>query len=314
MKHAHFQKDTDLLRALIVIQEDQRGVSEKSRQKLMSQNLSGKINEKEEDKEDEKSDKPDDSENKPDDSEDKSDSGETPDKKPDNKNQDKKKSSKLAGAKRLEDSELKPGEAPTSKDIAQRVNFIRAGASLKDKDISRKIAVWISQLQQPERLAAFTTLDALAQIVLGGKSPAEAPTFEDPAGLSIKATGSTKLSEPREDKPVAKAQPQRVQKSSGPVPITVGEGVVRKLKEVDVPVRSGKVVTFGSRSHISDLEQRIEDIQRIRSYQERGSDTYHSLGMALSSLKKLLATALKRGGGSENPRTQPVPPLVEKEK
>lgn len=317
MKKVHFQKDTDLLKALIVIQEDRQQSSEANKQKNMSRRINGRINEKDEDED-----------SKDDDS--KSKSGDDTNKNKDNQSQDKsndqsqdkgedeskdkeekKKNKKLAGSQRLEDSELRPGQLPSSKDIAQRVNFIRAGASLKDKKISKNIAVWISQLKEPERLAAFITLDALAQIVLGGKSPAEAPTYEDPAGLTIK--GGSFLSKEAPSKEIAKKAVLKVQKSNGPVPITVGEGVVKKLKEVDVPVKSGKLVTFGSKSHIADLEQRIEDIQRIRSYQEKGSDTYHSLGTALSSLKKILFSAQKRNGAG-NPRTQPVPPLVEKEK
>lgn len=309
MKKAHFQKDIDLLKALIVIQEDRQS-SEANRQNVMSRRINGRINEEDEDEDKKDSDsKSDGSKKNKSNDEDKEKDDES---KPDEKSKDeKKKNRKLAGAQRLEDSELRPGQQPSSKDIAQRVNFIRAGASLKDKKISKNIAVWISQLREPERLAAFTTLDALAQIVLGGKSPAEAPTYEDPAGLTIK--GGNASSQEKPPKEVKKKTVSKVQKSDGPVPITVGEGVVKKLKEVDVPVRSGKLVTFGSNSHIADLEQRIEDIQRIRSYQERGSDTYHSLGNALSSLKKILHLAQRRNGGG-NPRTQPVPPLVEKEK
>jgi hypothetical protein len=316
MKKVHFQKDIDLLKALIVIQEDRQS-SEANRQKIMSRRINGRIDEEDDEKDSEDDDSKsksdnDTSKNKDDKNQDKSDD-QSQDKSDDESKdkEEKKKNRKLAGAQRLEDSELRPGQLPSSKDIAQRVNFIRAGASLKDKKISRNIAVWISQLREPERLAAFTTLDALAQIVLGGKSPAEAPTYEDPAGLTIK--GGSASSQEAPSKETTKKPVSKVQKSDGPVPITVGEGVVKKLKEVDVPVKSGKLVTFGSKSHIADLEQRIEDIQRIRSYQEKGSDTYHSLGTALSSLKKILLSAQKRNG-TGNPRTQPVPPLVEKEK
>jgi hypothetical protein len=92
----------------------------------------------------------------------------------------------------------------------------------------------------------------------------------------------------------------------------VGEGVRKKMKEVDVPVRSGRVVPFGSKSHVSDLEERIEDLMRIRSYQEQGSDSRHALGMAINALKSQLRAA-SRSKVSGNPRTQPVPPIVERE-
>lgn len=304
MRRVHLQRDVDLLRALIVLQED--AASEKLRQEKMSRRLRRRaMNEK--DEEEEKSDDSgDDAAGKKPAEEKSADEKPAEEKKKAAKGDD---DDKLPGADRLENSVLPPGKSPSSKDIAQRVNFIRAGASLKDPEIQRAIAVWISQLREPERLAAYTTLDALAQIVLGGKSPAEAPTFTDPAGLTIKG-GETA---PAPVKKASAAPEAPAKKSSGPVPITVGEGVVKKLKEVDVPVRSGRVVPFGSKPHISDLAERIEDLRRIRSYQERGSDTHHALGVAIAALKKQLQAAHRKSVAG-NPRTQPVPALVEKEK
>ena len=304
MRRVHLQRDVDLLRALIVLQED--AASEKLRQEKMSRRLRRRaMNEK--DEEEEKSDDSgDDAAGKKPAEEKSADEKPAEEKKKAAKGDD---DDKLPGAERLENSVLPPGKSPSSKDIAQRVNFIRAGASLKDPEIQRAIAVWISQLREPERLAAYTTLDALAQIVLGGKSPAEAPTFTDPAGLTIKGGSSA----PAPVKKASAAPEAPAKKSSGPVPITVGEGVVKRLKEVDVPVRSGRVVPFGSKPHISDLAERIEDLRRIRSYQERGSDTHHALGVAIAALKKQLQAAHRKSVAG-NPRTQPVPALVEKEK
>lgn len=308
MKRLHLKNDSDLLDALLVLKED---AAEKARQEKMAGRLrKRKMNEKDEEDESEPASKEQEkeagSENEKD-KEGKSQEKEAPKKPAANSDDD----DRLPGAERLENSVLPPGKSPTSKDIAQRVNFIRAGASLKDPEIQRAIAVWISQLRNPERLAAYTTLDALAQIVLAGKSPAEAPTYVDPAGLTIK--GGESSSPPAKEKTATSSTESIPKKSSGPVPITVGEGVVKKLKEVDVPVRSGKLVPFGSKSHIEDLTQRIEDLRRIRSYQERGSDTHHALGAAIMALKKQLNSASKKAV-SGNPRIQPVPPLVEKEK
>ena len=85
------------------------------------------------------------------------------------------------------------------------------------------------------------------------------------------------------------------------------------MKEIDVPVRSGKSVPFGSKAHVSDLEQRIEDLERIRSYQEQGSDSRHVMGLAVRALKNQLRAALRRGT-TGNPRVQDVAPMVEKDK
>lgn len=309
MKRIHLERGTDLLRALMIIQEDS---SEKEKQERMVRRIKGKqVNEKDDEPADEEAtdDEPADEEATDDEPAD----DEAADDEPAaDKPKDKKKDGKLPGTKRLEDAELKQGQQPTAKDIIQRINFVRAGASLKDEKVKKDIDMWISQLKTPERLAVYTTLDALAKIVLARKSAAEAPTFSSPGNLEItggedKTPTSTTMGPKKASSPATKTQ------SAGPVPITVGEGVVRKLREIDVPVKSGKVVPFGSKAHVADLQGRIEDLERIRSYQERGSETRHSLGLAIKALKSQLGGALKRSP-SGNPRTQAVPPIVEKGK
>ncbi len=311
----HLNRGSDLLRALIVIQED--GSSEREKQERMSRRLKGnRIDEKDDDLfggGEEGGDKGD--EEGADEGGDEGEEGaEGEEEKGEEGGEDKKpkKGGKLPGAKRLEDAELRPGQAPTTKDIVQRINFVRAGASLKDDKVKRDIATWLTQLKEPERLAVFTTLDALAKIVLAGKSAAEAPTFSGPSGIQI--TGGEEQAPAKAISPARQAQPTKKQ-SAGPVPITVGEGVMRKLKEIDVPVRSGRVVPFGSKAHVADLEGRIDDLERIRSYQEPGSDSRHAIGLAIKALKGQLRAAMRRSSmSSSNPRTQPIPPIVEKEK
>ena len=290
MKKLHIKKGTDLLRTLTIIQED--ATLERDRQAAMARRLREPVNEKEETDKEESKEKEEKAKEKP---------------------KKKKKIDKLPGADRLEDTQLPPGKSPTSKEIAQMINFIRAGASTSNEQVKKDIAAWIIQLREPERMAAYTTLDALAQIVLGRKPPAEVPTYEDPAELIIKG-GNTSGNEVA---PVAKNPATTAGTVKKPTttsaPITVGEGAIRKLREIDVPVSSGRLVPFGSSAHVKDLEARIADLQRIRSYQEQGSDTRHSLGVAINALKSQLRAAERRNGGG-NPRTQAVPPLVEKEK
>ena len=104
----------------------------------------------------------------------------------------------------------------------------------------------------------------------------------------------------------------------------ISEGVKRRFTEVDVPLRSGKSVMFGSRSHVIDLEGRIADLVRIRSYQEKGSDSRATLGAAVKTLQSQLRAAHKMGGHDideheklpkkvRNPRTQEAEPIVEDE-
>ena len=297
MKHVHLSKGTDLLRALILIQEDNS--EEIKKQEVMTKRLGSKkrISEKDEEPAEEEP-----AAEEPAAEEPAAEEPATP---------AKKKSDKLPGAKRLEDAELEQGKLPSVKDIVQRVNFIRAGASLKDEKVLGDIQTWVIQLTEPERLAVYTTLDALAQIVLARKSGSEAPTFDQPGNLNISGGSvENKVASTIKSAPVQNAPKQQ---SGAPVPITVGEGVIKKLKEIDVPVRSGKSVPFGSKAHVSDLEQRIEDLERIRSYQEQGSDSRHVMGLAVRALKNQLRAALRRGT-TGNPRVQDVAPMVEKDK
>lgn len=217
---------------------------------------------------------------------------------------DEKKDSKKKGLPGAEELKKSPVELPENiggAEIVDRVNKIRAGSSLKDEKVQKKIDTYVMSLSADQQKSMYTYLDALARIILAGMDPAEVPVPS-----SIKAAQVA-------DKEVKKKAPE-VPQSDLPIvsPVVVGEGVRKKMKEVDVPIRSGRVVPFGSKSHITDLEDRIEDLMRIRSYQEAGSDTRHSFTMAINALKSQLRAAMRANGGG-NPRTQPVPPMVERE-
>lgn len=217
------------------------------------------------------------------------------------KGKEKEKKKGLPGAEGLRKSPVELPENIGGAEIVDRVNKIRAGSSLKDEKVQKKIDTYVMSLSTDQQKSMYTYLDALARIILGGMDPAEVPVPQ-----SIKAAQVA-------DKEEKKKTPD-VPQSDLPIvsPVVVGEGVRKRMKEVDVPVRSGKVVPFGSKSHISDLEDRIDDLVRIRSYQEAGSDTRHSFTMAINALKGQLRAAMRANGGG-NPRTQPVPPMVERE-
>lgn len=217
------------------------------------------------------------------------------------KGKEKEKKKGLPGAEGLRKSPVELPENIGGAEIVDRVNKIRAGSSLKDEKVQKKIDTYVMSLSTDQQKSMYTYLDALARIILGGMDPAEVPVPQ-----SIKAAQVA-------DKEEKKKTPD-VPQSDLPIvsPVVVGEGVRKRMKEVDVPVRSGKVVPFGSKSHISDLEDRIDDLVRIRSYQEAGSDTRHSFTMAINALKGQLRAAMRTNGGG-NPRTQPVPPMVERE-
>lgn len=226
--------------------------------------------------------------------------------KPSEKPSEKKNSGDLPGSKELRDNPPKIPAVVTGLSIIDRINKIRAGSSMKNDKVMKAIDGYVTSLPTSQAQDLYTFLDALARIILAGMDPSEVPVPKQAKGA--------KAVEPSTSKPsVVKGKPKK-KASTEEVPIvTLAEGVKRRLKEVDVPVRNGKLVPFGSRSHIADLESRIDDLERIRSYQEAGSDSRHVMGLAIKALKSQLRAA-ERMNGSGNPRVQPVPPIVEKDK
>ena len=209
----------------------------------------------------------------------------------------------LPGAKDLRKSPFEVPETVTGLSVIDRVNKIRAGSSMKDEKVMKNIDDYVTSLPADQAATMYTYLDALARIILGGMDPSEVPIPKGGGSNVVKGNGSQST----------KKSPQRSDGLPIVSPVTVGEGVKRKLKEIDVPVRNGRLVPFGSKSHLTDLQGRIEDLERIRSYQERGSDTHHAMGLAIRALKNQLKAASRMSTGG-NPRVQPMPPIVEKDK
>ena len=222
--------------------------------------------------------------------------------------EEKKKPKELPGAKKLKQSELPAGAKPTSDDIIARINFIRAGASIRDEKIAKNLKQYFGQFGSSQRNAIFNVLDGIAKITLAKSSAAEAPKPEDIVGK--KALGA----EPETpETPVARTGEKKVVPKGGQVPITVGESVKRRMKEVDIPLRNGRNVPFGSKAHVAQLEKLIADIDLVRSYQELGSEGRASLGAALRSMRTELNRARRASGFVGNPRVTPTDPLVEDE-
>jgi hypothetical protein len=224
------------------------------------------------------------------------------------KGEEKKTKKDLPGSKELRKTPAETPASVTGLSVIDRINKIRAGASMKDEKVMKSIDNYVTSLTDDQARSMYTYLDALARMVLGGMDPSEVPVPRGAKGASVV----------KKDAKVAKRDSTADKVAKGddlPIvsPVTVGEGVKRKLKEVDVPVRNGRVVPFGSKAHIADLQGRIDDLERIRSYQEPGSESRHSLGLAVRALKSQLKAAMRRTTVG-NPRVQPMPPIVEKEK
>lgn len=213
----------------------------------------------------------------------------------------------LPGAKELKDTPPKIPSVITGLTIIDKINKIRAGASMKGDKVMKSVDSYVTSLPSAQAQDLYTYLDALARIILAGMDSSEVPVPSQAKG--------DKAVEPKSTRPaVVKGKQAKNNTSDDEVPIvTLAEGVKRRLKEIDVPVRNGKLVPFGSRSHIADLESRIHDLERIRSYQEPGSDSRHVMGLAIKALKSQLKAA-EKANGFGNPRVQAVPPIVEKDK
>lgn len=188
----------------------------------------------------------------------------------------------LPGAKTLAELPSTPPDSVQAKDLITRLKFIRAGASLTDPKVQKSISEYLASLSPDESQNLWIYLDAIARIALIGADAAEVESPE---------TGKTLQSEPQE-KPVGKktAKEKIEIKTNLPIvsPVIVGESVKKLPREVDVPLRNGKLVPYGSKKHIEDLEARIEDLVRIRSYQSQGSDSRYTLSQAINSLKSQL--------------------------
>jgi len=198
---------------------------------------------------------------------------------------EKEKDDNLPGAKTLQELPNTPPANVQGKDVISRLKFIRAGSSLSDKNIEKAISGYVASLSPDEAQNLWIYVDAISRILLIGADPAE---VESP-GTAKKPSDAEKESK-RDAKKIATPSSSDLPIVS---PVVVGESVKRLPKEVDVPLQNGKLVPYGSKKHIEDLEARIHDLTRIRSYQVRGSDSRHTLTQAINSLKTQLRSAMR---------------------
>lgn len=190
----------------------------------------------------------------------------------------------LPGSKTLAELPSTPPDSVQAKDLITRLKFIRAGASLSDPKVQKSISEYLASLSPDESQNLWIYLDAIARIALIGADSAEVESPE--TGKTLKSASQEKSSK--------KTPKEKIEiKTDLPIvsPVIVGESVKKMPREVDVPLRNGKFVPYGSKKHIEDLEARIEDLIRIRSYQSQGSDSRHTLSQAINSLKAQLRSA-----------------------
>jgi hypothetical protein len=197
-----------------------------------------------------------------------------------------------------------PAYIPTQlniKDIERQLNNLRAGKSLKDKEISGELENYFAELGQGERQALFTYLASLAAIMTGGTSGAAAPR---PATLDVDveiepqadsdSPAKIKRDDVREKKPWKKGGGKQPMDRSAP--IVVGE-MANKYRELTSVFENssygdqhrcvgGKVVPFGSQRCVQDLDDRIGDAIDQRDSLAGGTADRASLNGTLKYLRQ----------------------------
>lgn len=236
--------------------------------------------------------------------------------KPDEKGDDSKKDKKLAGAEELISS---PQELPVSlkgSHFINKINKIRAGASLNDKKIQDKIIGYVKSLNQDERDDLYINLDSLARIILGNLDPAQVktPSFVTGPNKGLKQTGV--VSKPDKDEKKEKSNKSTPGADVPIVSLVVKEGVKKTMVEVPYILRSNRTVPFGHPSHIKDLEKLLSDLLRFKTCQQKGSDTYMITTGMIRTIKSQLAAAMRRANLNSpmvGDQEEVMPSLVEKD-
>jgi len=198
----------------------------------------------------------------------------------------------LPGAKTLAELPSVPPNNVQAKDVISRLKFIRAGTSLSDEKVQKSMTGYLASLSSDEAQNLWIYVDAIARIVLMGADSAEVESPETAKSVQ----GDRQDQERSQTKEKEKSSKEKVTiKADLPIvsPVIVGESVKRLPREVDVPLQNGKLVPYGSKKHVEDLEGRIQDLARIRSYQAQGSDSRYTLSQAINSLKAELRSAMR---------------------
>ena len=230
------------------------------------------------------------------------------------------KNGKLSGADELNDTPQELPQTLKGNDFVDKINKIRAGASLKDKDVQSRIVGYVKSLTSDERDDLWVNLDSLARIILGGVDPAQVLTPSLLTGPGKQKTNQSQQNVTKKEKKKDGSATSNEKYSDAPIvaPIrAVSEGVRKQMTEVPFVLRSNRTVPFGHSSHVRDLERLLSDLMRFRSCQERGSESWMSIGLAIKSIKTQLSHARRKSVGVRDTIDTvdigSVPQLVEKD-
>ncbi len=182
----------------------------------------------------------------------------------------------------------------TLDDMKDQINNLRAGKSLKDEAVSAQLEDYFKKLGMGEEKALYVFLSSLAAILTGGTEGDEAPRPES-MGIDIQLTK-------KEKEKRAKPKPG-VEDGGDQAPIIVGEvsdtskyslRLVEAMTGEDYHrCQDGRLVKFGTRGCIKDIQARIEDTSQLRDGCAAKTADRASLNGTLKFLRQKLRAAEK---------------------
>jgi hypothetical protein len=89
-----------------------------------------------------------------------------------------------ATSKKLKDPSPEELRSPDFKSIAQNINLLRGGKSIKDPEVKSNLKAYIQKLGEEERKEVLVYLNSLAQVMAGTKSGAAAPDPEEAKSIA----------------------------------------------------------------------------------------------------------------------------------
>jgi len=191
-----------------------------------------------------------------------------------------------------------PPVDPTVDDIADQINNLRAGKSLKDEATLQQLNDYFEKLGQAEERSLYVFLSSLAAILTGGSTGEEAPRPET-MGVNI----DMKKKPVRDAASASSPATPSVDASGQQAPITVGEVSDTSAYKMTVlegygpgdkhRCLDGRTVKFGSRDCIKDVKKRIDDTMRLRDGCSSGTADRASLNGVLKFLRQKLRAANK---------------------
>lgn len=121
-----------------------------------------------------------------------------------------------ATSKKLKDPSPQELRSPDFKSIAQNINLLRGGKSIKDPEVKSNLKAYIEKLGEEERKEVLVYLNSLAQVMAGTKSGAAAPDPKEAESIAkTQKSTSAKVTDQKSSDDVSK-------KASKPGVIVVG--------------------------------------------------------------------------------------------